>query len=212
MIFAALTAGVAQAQTSDLVDVTGTFANNAPLTPYSSPGGTFSADITVPSALTYDSSAVFNFAGDFSAFRYRLNGGSPTVVDRPFAFVDTSQAMSGGPTFLDIQDGFRLTTAVSNPSFFVGSFENGGSLIPGTYALTEASAITPTTGGFAQISSGTMTISPVPEPSTLALLGGATGLAAGIFFRRNKRKPVEPAGDGFADGSPSRPPDRAAAR
>jgi hypothetical protein len=185
LFLAVLAAGSVQGQTSDLVDVTGTFANNAPLTQYSSPGGAFSADITVPSSLSYNSSDTFNFIGNVSAFRYSLNGGAPVVVDSPFAYVSSAF----GSTSLHIQDGFRLTTATLTP-FFFGSFNNNGSLIPGTYALTGASAVTPNTGDTAPITSGTLTIQPVPEPSTLVLAGsGAALVAAGTTLRRCRPTP-----------------------
>ncbi|HEY0790452.1 MAG TPA: hypothetical protein VGD78_05240 [Chthoniobacterales bacterium] len=186
LFLAVLAAGSAQAQTFDLVDLTGSFAPNAPLSLYSSPGGMFSAEITVPSSLIHNSSGIFNFNGNVSHFNYSLNGGTPVAVGSPFAYTSSGPSSNFGATTLYTRgNGLGINTTTSTP-FFVGSFDDGGSLTPGTYAMT--GAVTTNTGDTASIASGTLTIQPVPEPLPLVLAGSGAALAcaAGLILRRRR--------------------------
>ncbi len=130
------------------------------------------ATIQVDPALTYDNSGTLSGTGCLSK-----TGGGELILSG-------SDSYSGGT---DVEGG---TLEITNP----GAFPNGTSLVVGaggTFVFDPSAAASPVTGlsdDSPAASPAGLTIAPVPEPGTLALLSVA-GIAAAAAAWRRRRSP-----------------------
>lgn len=148
-----------------------------------------------------------------------FSGGMNGTVTNIIGDTGTTQALSPGDwanvrvTYDATTDRWRLfattsasgSTSLPNPAFVANELGTAGGTVNAAHVSTEMVAI----AGYHSSSSGTnnngyfdnITISAVPEPTTIALFGLAgTGLVGSVFYRRHKKhmeeiKAAEAAGE-----------------
>jgi hypothetical protein len=178
----------AQGQTM-LVQGSGSFAADAPLTPFSSPGGNWSLSFTLerqPALVDVDDAYQIGLftTPQFADFEYRLNG--ELLPEASFVFL-YSEALSGGMELVfggipvGTPYGYNALGFFGAPGYYSGS-EEAPTIEAGIYPtplLGRTGVYIAFEGQFYDQPATVMTISAVPLPPSAALmLAGLAGLAA----------------------------------
>lgn len=170
------------------------FANDAPITGFTAPGGVWSVFFTVDSLPAPLISTDIGFDVIFSNFTYSLNGAVIDVTPRIRFFSSDYSGMldidfvSGANPDMDPITGMSFT----GPSMFSGS-TSAPTLLEGSYTASngtfwvETSAVQPLGGTVVSLADSAS----VPEPDTAFgfLAAGVCFIASGIMRRVQRRNP-----------------------
>lgn len=142
---------------------------------------TIGADATLTAATTGTTGAL-TFSGDLtlvsgSTWLIDLVENNPLGVDR----INVIGNLNLGGATLD----FRPTDTFSGNNYVIATFGNGPTLGSTFAGLAEGDTIGNYTISYGAVTAGAITLTAVPEPGTLGLLGVALG---GFFFRRLRRR------------------------
>ncbi len=190
--FAAFIAALplAASATQLIVQESGTWSSTAPTTTWSAPSETWSYSFLIdsnPTPITYTTGQSFEIP--FTSFTYDLNGVQVATTPSAIYFYENNNTSLFGLYQVEFgpQNSLSAVFSLEGSAAYSGP-ESSPTMLTGVYTLVAGNypngSLFNSTSGYDNLS-GTVSIEPTPEPSSLVLLG--TGLIGALEFLRRKR-------------------------